>query len=224
MKHRANILAPLALLVLTAGCGSNQSAVFMGDSITYIWGLSSVSPVFQQHPLWIDAGVSGNTSGQMVARFQLDVIAKLPTTVAILAGTNDVYPGWTLCGVGGTTDTCHNIMWMVSQAQSKGVRPILATIPPWGCKEALCPLAESADSDPGRYGRIDTLNQWIKAYGAQQGLVVMDYWSLLVASDKETYIPSMTMDGVHPSALGYTVMSPLIESALGQTQQPQPAP
>jgi lysophospholipase L1-like esterase len=73
-------------------------------------------------------------------------------------------------------------------------------------------------------GRIDTLNQWIKAYGAQQGFVVMDYWSLLVASDKETYIPSMTMDGVHPSAQGYALTSPLIESALGQTKQPQPAP
>jgi lysophospholipase L1-like esterase len=70
----------------------------------------------------------------------------------------------------------------------------------------LCALAESADSDPGRYGRIDTLTQWIKAYGGQQGLVVIDYWSLLVASDKETYIPSLTMDGVHPSAQGYKVM------------------
>lgn len=92
-------------------------------------------------------------------------------------GRNDVYPGWTLCGAGGPTGTCHNIMWMVSQAQSKGIRPILATIPPWGCKEALCALAESADSDSGRFERIDTLNQWIKAYGMQQGLVVIDYWS-----------------------------------------------
>jgi len=217
-------LAFLALIAMAAGCGTNQTSVFMGDSITYIWGLSSVSPVFQQHPLWIDAGVSGNTSGQMVARFQEDVIARHPSVVAILAGTNDVYPGWTLCSAGGPTDSCHNIIWMVSQAKSEGIRTILATIPPWGCKEALCALAESADSDQGRYGRIDTLNQWIKAYGAQQGLVVIDYWSLLVASDKETYIPSLTMDGVHPSAQGYALMSPLIESALGQTQQPRPAP
>jgi len=85
-----------------------------------------------------------------------------------------------------------------------------------GCKEALCALAESADSDSGRYERIDTLNQWIKTYGRQQGLVVIDYWSPLVANDKETYIPLMTMDGVHPSAQGYTMMSPLIESALTQ--------
>jgi len=71
----------------------------------------------------------------MVARFQEDVIARLPRVVAILAGTNDVYPGWTLCGAGGPTDTCHNIIWMVSQAQSRGIRPILATIPPWGAKK-----------------------------------------------------------------------------------------
>jgi acyl-CoA thioesterase-1 len=213
-------LASLVLIALAGGCVTTQPVVFMGDSIDYIWGLPSVSPAFQEHPLWIDAGVSGNTSGQMVARFQRDVIAKLPSVVAILAGTNDVYPGWTLCGAGGTTDTCHNIMWMVSQAQSSGIRPILATIPPWGCKETLCVLAETADSDPGRYERIDTLNQWIKIYGQQQGLVVVDYWSLLVASDKETYIPSMTMDGVHPSAQGYSLMSPLIEGALTQMGSP----
>jgi acyl-CoA thioesterase-1 len=212
----------LALVVMIAGCGTNrinqtnQTVVFMGDSITYIWGLSSVSPAFQQHPSWIDAGVGGNTSGEMVARFQQDVIAKLPSVVAILAGTNDVYPGWTLCGAGGPTDSCHNIMWMVSRAQSNGIRPILATIPPWGCNEALCALAEVADSDPGRYERINTLNQWITTYGRQEGLVVIDYWSVLVANDQKAYIPSLTMDGVHPSAQGYVIMSPLIESALTQ--------
>jgi len=220
MKFRATILVSLAVLATTAGCGKNQTVVFMGDSITYIWGLSSSSPVFQQHPSWIDAGVGGNTSGQMVARFQEDVIGRHPSSVVILAGTNDVYPGWTLCGAGGPTDSCHNIMWMVSQAQSKGIRTILGTIPPWGCKEALCALAESADSDPGRYERIDTLNNWIKAYGRQQGLVVIDYWSTLVASDNETYIPSLTMDGVHPSAQGYTLMSPLLEIALAEISSP----
>jgi hypothetical protein len=87
MKYLVAILATLALIAMTTGCGTNQTVVFMGDSITYIWGLSSASPVFQQHPSWIDAGVGGNTSGQMVARFQKDVIARLPSAVAIVAGT-----------------------------------------------------------------------------------------------------------------------------------------
>jgi len=146
--------------------------------------------------------------------FSEDVIARHPSVVAILAGTNDVYRGWTLCGAGGATDTCHNIISMASQAQSKGIRTILATIPPRGCNEALCALAESADSDPGRYERINTLNQWITTYGRQEGLVVIDYWSVLVANDQKTYIPSLIMDGVHPSAQGCIIMSPLIENAL----------
>ena len=220
MKWMGAILASAAFIVFTAGCGTTQRApqtvVFMGDSITHLWGLSSSSAVFQQHPLWIDAGVNGNTSGQMVARFQDDVIERHPSVVAILAGTNDVYPGWTLCEAGGSTDTCHNIMWMVSLAQSKGIQPILATIPPWGCKEALCSFAEFIDSDSERYERTDTLNQWIKAYGRKEGLIVVDYWAPLVANDRETYVPSMTMDGVHPSAQGYTMMTPLIENALSR--------
>jgi lysophospholipase L1-like esterase len=117
MRYLAAVLAALVLITMSAGCGTNQTVVFIGDGITYIKGGSSGSPVFQQHASWIDAGVSGNTSGQIVARFQTDVIERLPSTVAILAGTNDVYPGWILCGVGGATGTCHNIIWMASQAQ-----------------------------------------------------------------------------------------------------------
>jgi len=217
VKYMAAIIATLAFIVMNAGCGTTQTVVFLGDSITYLWGLSSVGgPLFQQHPSWVDAGVSGNTSGQIAARFQQDVIARHPGVVAILAGTNDVYPGWTLCGAGGATDTCHNIISMVSQAHANGIQPVLATIPPWGCREAVCALAEDVDSDSGRYERIDALNHWIMTYGRQQGLVVIDYWLPLVATDKETYIPSMTMDGVHPSAQGYAMMDPLIEEALTQ--------
>jgi lysophospholipase L1-like esterase len=217
MKYMASIIASFAFIVMNAGCGTTPTVVFMGDSITYLWGLPSVGGlIFQQHPFWIDVGVSGNTSGQMAARFQQDVIARHPGVVAILAGTNDVYPGWTLCGAVGATDTCHNIISMVSQAQSNGIEPVLATIPPWGCKESVCALAEDVDSDSGRYERIDALNQWIKAYGKQHALVVIDYWLPLVATDKETYVPSMTMDGVHPSAQGYAMMDPLIEDALTQ--------
>jgi lysophospholipase L1-like esterase len=220
MKHLLAFLMPLALIVVSEGCGTGeatptaQTVVFMGNSITYLWGQSAISPIFQQHPSWIDAGISGQTSGQMIARFQTDVVARHPSVVAILAGTNDVYPGWSLCGSGGATDTYHNIISMVLQATSNGIQPILETIPPWGCREAICALAEDADADPERYARIDALNQWITTYGTQQGLVVVNYWKILVADDGETYIPSMTMDGVHPSSQGYTMMSPLIEDAL----------
>lgn len=205
------------------GMASTSTVIFMGDSVTYNWGQSWASPDFATHPTWIDAGVVGNDSGQMVDRFQADVIAGHQwqgAQVVILAGTNDVYPGWTLCGGQGAGygsanwDTCHNIAYMVQQAQANGIQPILATIPPWGCPESNCQLAETADGSQARYTRINQLNAWIKSYGAQQGLVVIDYHAALVSVDGNTYVPDLTIDGVHPTPAGYALMTPLVEDAI----------
>ena len=218
------------VLVLLAGCAGkqastpptapaaaapvSQSVVFMGDSITYNWGQPWASADFAQYP-WTDKGIVGNDSGQMVDRFQADVIDLKPGAVAIQAGTNDVYPTWTLCGDGGNWDTCHNIAWMVQAAKLNGIKPILATIPPWGCADPKCQLAVTADNSAARFTRIDQLNGWIKQYAAQQGIPVVDYWSVLVAPDQEHYQVAMTVDGVHPSPAGYTAMTPLIQKAKG---------
>lgn len=191
----------------------------MGDSITYNWGQPWASTDFTLHPHWKDVGVIGITSGAMVDMFQAQVIARHPQMVAILAGTNDVYPGWTLCGDGGEIDTCHNIDWMVRQAQANEIQPILATIPPWGCPQPNCALAQTADNSPDRYVRIDALNGWIKAYAEQQGLVVVDYHSVLVASDGKTYIPDLTIDGVHPMPAGYDLMTPMIQDAIAANKR-----
>jgi acyl-CoA thioesterase I len=202
------------------------TAVFMGDSITYNWGQPWASPDFAEYPQWTDQGIIGNDSGEMVDRFQADVIDRHPDVVVILAGTNDVYPGWQLCDGTGTGyhghnwDTCHNIAWMVTAAKLNGIKPVLATIPPWNCSDAtLCALAENADPSPQRYTRISQLNGWIKAYGSQQGIPVADYWSVLVSSDQQTYIPALTLDGVHPSPAGYALMTPLAQKAIAQAPQ-----
>ena len=55
---------------------------------------------------------------------------------------------------------------------------------------------------------------WLPHRGAQQGIQVVDYHSLLAAADGENYIPALTVDGVHPSAAGYAVMTPRTEQAL----------
>ena len=72
------------------------SVVFIGDSITAIWGSGQQGPQFAEHPNWVDKGISGQNSNQLLARFQTDVIDLHPEIVHILIGTNDVYPGWTL--------------------------------------------------------------------------------------------------------------------------------
>jgi lysophospholipase L1-like esterase len=96
-----------------------------------------------------------------------------------------------------------------------GITPILATIPPWGPGT----VAENADPSRERYDRIDQLNHWIQSYGQQMGLVVIDYHTVLQAADGETYVPTLTVDGVHPSAAGYTLMTPLVEDAITAAQQ-----
>lgn len=103
-------------------------------------------------------------------------------------------------------------------AKAAGIQPILATIPSWGCAEGNCALAETTDSSQARYDRINQLNAWIKQFAAQQQLVVIDYHSALVAIDGQTYVPDLTLDGVHPSPAGYDLMTPMVEDAITASQ------
>jgi lysophospholipase L1-like esterase len=190
------------------------AVVFIGDSITAIWG-STQGPQFAEHPNWVDKGISGQNSSQVLARFQSDVIDFHPQIVHILIGTNDVYPGWTLYPSGtGAINSAANVEAMVQMAQANGIHIILATIPPWSCIASNCTLAEGADSTLTRYDRINAWNAWIEQYALSKGIPVADYHSALLAADGEHYVPDMTLDGVHPSAAGYVVMTPMVESII----------
>jgi lysophospholipase L1-like esterase len=184
------------------------SVVFIGDSITAIWGSGQQGPQFAEHPNWIDKGISGQNSSQVLARFQTDVIDLHPEIVNILVGTNDVYPGWVL------KPSAANVESMVQMAQANGIHVILATIPPWGCDASQCATAESADSTLSRYDRINTWNAWIEQYALSKGIPVVDYHSALLAPDGEHYVPDMTIEGVHPNAAGYVVMTPMVEGVI----------
>jgi lysophospholipase L1-like esterase len=234
--RRINLILAFAVLYVASGsvCGSSAaiaptprpekpvfgppSVVFIGDSITAIWGGGQEGPEFAEHPNWIDKGVSGQTSSQVLARFQTDVLDLNPRIVHILVGTNDVYPGWTLEPYEGTPgngiDSVADVEAMVKMAQANYVHVILATIPPWGCDAANCSLAEAADPTPSRYARIDAWNAWIEEYALSQGIPVVDYHSALLAPDGERYVPELTLDGVHPSAAGFVVMTPMVENVI----------
>ena len=201
----------LVILVLfcASGCGASfriqPTVVFVGDSITYNWSLgwAGQQTTFTQNN-WLDVGVTGLTSGQIAAQFDAYVIDLQPKAVHILAGTNDVYPGWQL------SETSNNIQTMVEKAKRHHIGVVIGTIPPWGPGA----LPEKADPSPQRFQRIDQLNQWIIQFAAAQGIQVVDYHSLLEAANGENYIPALTVDGVHPSAAGYAVMTPYTEQAL----------
>jgi lysophospholipase L1-like esterase len=225
-RHTLDRMRTLAVLSLTSislwGCSAATAAtdhfqktipappsvVFIGDSITAIWGSGQQGPQFAQHPNWVDKGVSGQKSGQVLARFQSDVIDLHPEIVHILAGTNDVYPGWTV------QPSAANVEAMVRMAQASGIHIILATIPPWGCDASRCVGAESNDSSLSRYDRINTWNAWIEQYALSKSIPVVDYHSALLAPDGEHFVSDMTTDGVHPSAAGYVVMTPMVECVI----------
>jgi lysophospholipase L1-like esterase len=211
-------LVALLILLYTSGCGVNfrvhPTVVFVGDSITANWSASwaGQQSTFVQNN-WLNVGVVGLTSSQIAAPFDAYVIDLQPQAVHILAGTNDVYPGWQL------SDTTNNIETMVKKAKAHHIAVVIGTIPPWGPGA----LPEKADPSPQRFQRIDQLNQWILQYAVQQGIQVVDYHSLLAAANGENYIPALTVDGVHPSAAGYAVMTPHTEQAL-QTAMATPTP
>ena len=205
----ARRFAALLILLCASGCGVNFPAhsaiVFVGDSITEEWSQSynGQKATFAENK-WLNLGVLGLTSSEILGQFKAYVPSLQPRVVHIIAGTNDVYPGWQL------SDTSTNIQAMVRIAKEHQIAVVLGTIPPWG-PEAI---AEQADSSPQRFQRIAQLNQWIMQFASQQGVAVVDYHSVLAAANGENYGQGLTFDGIHPSPTGYALMTSHAEQAL----------
>ncbi len=181
--------------------GENR-VVFFGDSITDGWG-RSVGVFFPGKP-YVNRGISGQTTPQMLLRFQQDVVHLRPAVVVILAGTNDVAGN-----TGPATNQMieDNFASMADIAKQSGIKLVLASILPaysYPWKPSIQPV-----------GRIRELNKWLKAFCANHGCVYLDYYSSM-ADEKGAMLPGLASDGVHPTAQGYTVMAPLAEKAIAQ--------
>lgn len=180
--------------------GIRPDVVMMGDSITENW--ARANPQFIDGAHIVGRGIGGQTSGQMLVRFQADVIALKPRSVHIMAGTNDI------AGNGGPTSPDayrNNIMSMTELARANGVEVILAAIPP------ASRFFWNPGLTPGP--RIAELNAWIKAYAAKEGLRFIDYGPSL-ADDHQGLRSDYGVDGVHPNRAAYAVMERLASSAL----------
>jgi lysophospholipase L1-like esterase len=188
--------------------GENR-VVFMGDSITDIWQNPKFGGFFPGKP-YIDRGISGQTTPQMLIRFRPDVIALKPRAVVILAGTNDI------AGNTGpmTLDMIEaNLASMSDLARANGIRVVLASLLPVSDYEKTKdgkPIIQTTHRPPEQIG---ALNEWMKAYAASSGATYLDYFSAMV-DDKGFLKADLSDDGLHPNARGYAVMAPLAEAAI----------
>jgi lysophospholipase L1-like esterase len=175
--------------------------VFYGDSITDAWEYNGGS-FFPGKP-YVNRGISGQTTPQMVVRFWQDVVDLHPEAVVILAGTNDIAGN-----TGPSTPEMieDNFKSMAEIAKANGIRVILASVTP----VAKYPWRPEIADVPAK---IAVINAWLKDYCAQEKLTYLDYWSAMAGPDGGMK-PGISKDGVHPNAAGYAIMQPLAEAAI----------
>jgi lysophospholipase L1-like esterase len=196
---------------LAAAAPGGQWVVFYGDSITDGWGRRPGTGDFFPGKPYVNRGISGQTTPQMVVRFRQDVIDLHPAAVVILAGTNDVAGN---TGPMTPEMTEENFESMIDLAKTNGIRVIVASITPvadYPWRPGLGPVA-----------KIDALNAWLKDYCTAHGATYLDYFSAM-ADENGGMKPGISFDGVHPNAKGYAIMTPLAQAAIDKALGAQTA-
>ena len=182
--------------------GNYPEVVFMGNSITDNWAY--FHPDFFNNHNFCGRGISGQTSAQMLVRFNDDVIDLHPKAVVIMAGTNDVAHNEYWVSPERVVD---NIVAMCNQAQTNGIVPIISSIPP--CSEF--PWRKEIEN-PGQ--TIVDINKSLKAYADANGIIYLDYHSAL--ADENLGLPkTLSEDGCHPNPDTYFIMEDLVLEAIG---------
>lgn len=183
-----------------------QRVVFMGDSITDIWQQPQFG-FFQGKP-YVDRGISGQTTPQMLVRFRPDVVDLKPKAVVILAGTNDIAGN---TGPMTNEEIEANLQSMGELADTHQIKVVVASILPTSNYHVQPGAAPQTTVRP--MDRIKALNEWIKTYAAAHGYVYLDYFSAMV-DDKGLFRAELSEDDLHPNAKGYAIMAPLAEAAI----------
>lgn len=193
---------------LPAPVPGQERVVFLGDSITDFWGSSPEKGDFFPGQPYLNRGISGQTTPQMLVRFQQDVVHLHPAAVVILAGTNDIAGN-----TGPSTPKMieDNLSSMAEIAQANGIKVILASITPafrYPWRPEVQPV-----------GTIREVNRWMRTFCSTHNAVFLDYYSSM--ADKEgAMLPGYASDGVHPLAKGYAVMTPLASAAIQKALHP----
>jgi lysophospholipase L1-like esterase len=197
--------------------------VFMGDSITDFWNLEQYFP----GKPYVNRGIGGQTTPQMLVRMYPDVLALKPEAMAVLAGTNDIARN---TGPETAEMIQQNIMAMTELAQLHGIKVVLcAVLPvsdyPYLRSQNALPAAagpggrggpprvaaKMTDSHPA--ADILKLNAWMKDYAAKAGAAYADYYTATV-DDKGWLKDALSTDGLHPNAEGYKLMTGIMSDAI----------
>jgi lysophospholipase L1-like esterase len=195
--------------------------VFMGDSITDGWRLDEYFP----GKPYVNRGISGQTTPQMLVRMYPDVIDLKPAAMVVLAGTNDIARN-----TGPSTPEMiqHNIMAMTELAQQHGIKVLLCSILPVSDYPYLeqqrngVPAPRTGLSEPVVRRRMTVgrppedilkLNAWLKEYARRVNATYVDYFPAL-ADEKGWLKEGLANDGLHPNADGYKIMAPIVSAAI----------
>src|SRR5690349_22355342 len=182
--------------------GENR-VVFLGDQITEFW--SRGNPAFFSGNAWLNRGIAGQTTDQMLIRFRQDVIDLHPKAVVILAGINDI------AGLHGTATEemiVDNLMSMTELARANGIRVVLASVTP------VCDCFAKGTARQRWQERIHEVNELIQKYSAGSGAVYLNYFSAM--ADDDNLKKELTSDGVLPNDAGYRIMAQLAEKAVAE--------
>lgn len=175
---------------------NENRVVFMGNSITDGW-INARPEFFSKNP-YLDRGISGQTTPQMLIRFRQDVIDMKPKVVVILAGINDIAEN---TGPSSVEMIENNLMSMAQLAKANGIKVVMCSITP-------------ANAFPWRPGinpveKVAAVNKWMKSYAAKNNFVYVDYFDAMV-DDQKGLPANLSKDGVHPTAEGYKIMESLV--------------
>jgi len=182
----------------------DSRVVFIGDEITERWGEAGGGHF--SNPAFINRGVSGQTTPQMLVRFRQDVIKLKPKVVVILAGMNDVASFYEPIT---SAMTAENITSMVELAKSNQIRVVICSLTPINDTRKKQSLVRP-------FGKIISINNWLKEYAAASGSVYVDYYSALATG--RNLKPEFSDDGLLPNDAGYAVMAPLVAAGIARAR------
>ncbi|WP_224019024.1 SGNH/GDSL hydrolase family protein [Ferruginibacter albus] len=188
--------------LLPAKTIGEKRIVFMGNSITEFW--KQIDSSFFANKSFVNRGISGQTSSQMLLRFRQDVIDIKPDVVVILAGINDIAEN---TGPISLEDILGNIISMCELAKTNKIKVVLSSVLP--ANKFLWRM----NIKPAE--KVIRLNDMIRSYAAKNNIVFLDYYSAMV-DDQKGLGKEFSEDGVHPNLKGYKIMEPLVVKAISK--------